>query len=111
MVVVVDEPESSRMLLLADESQSSRMLLLAGARPRPRRRRRRLRRRLADLVDVQFEISLVAGSEDEGEEQTGAQQAASLFNKMADPVSGNANGNVMCFSAMKRARRTACLFC
>lgn len=68
-------------MIVVDESESTRMLL-AGARPRRRRRRR-----LADLVDVQFEISLDAGTESEGAEQTGSQQAASLFNKMADPVS------------------------
>ena len=49
--------------------------------------RQRRRRRLADLVDVQFEISTASGVEDDGEEQTGSQQAASVFNQMADPVS------------------------
>lgn len=75
-------------------------MLLAGARPRRRRRRR-----LANLVDVQFKISLVTGSEDEEEEQTGAQQAASLFNKMADPVSDN----VECSVVFLTMERTGCL--
>lgn len=76
-------------MVVVDESERSR-LLLAEARPRRRRRRR-----LADLVDVQFEISFVSGSESEGEKQTGSQEAASLFNKMADPVSTKVSGDVL----------------
>lgn len=75
-------------------------MLLAGAWPRRRRRRR-----LANLVDVQFEISLVTGSEDKEEEQTSSQQAASLFNKMADPVSDD----VECGVVFLTMERTGCL--
>ena len=43
-----------------------------------------LRRRLADFEDVEFEIP----TGDDSVELTGAQQAAALFNKIADPVRG-----------------------
>lgn len=46
------------------------------------------RRRLADLVDVTFEVPTPAGAptDDGAEPLTGSKQAAALFNQAADPV-------------------------
>ena len=49
---------------------------------RQQRPRWQLRRRLADFEDVEFEVP----TEEDSVTLTGSQQAAALFNKIADPV-------------------------
>lgn len=67
------------MIITFEGSDDTRMLLS----DMPERRRRRL----ADFEDVLFELPVATTSgSDTDDAQTGSQQAAAMFNMVADPV-------------------------
>lgn len=65
-------------------SEARRLSAVEGSRERGPLRGRRLK----DVLDVEFEVPLLGGTEQEEGELTDAELAAALFNKMADDVRG-----------------------